>query len=147
MDSIRVFKKAFPEQNNYQQETLVKTILKTTYGAHDATEDIDTLVMLLKQTKFSGSDLLSFSFPPLAAHQSLLFGKEKSNNITLLHVLIANGVVKHNTAENIAGSGLNYSHLYKMFKQKAFDTVNHDIYCVKNSKQWVLSQRNGFCLI
>ena len=64
--SIGVFKKAFPEQENYQQETLVKTILKTTYGAHDATEDIESLVMLLMQTKFSGSDLLSFSFPSLA---------------------------------------------------------------------------------
>ena len=117
IDSIRVFKKAFPEKNNYQQETLVKTILKTTYGAHDAIEDIKTLVMLLKQTKFSGSDLLSFSFPPLAVHHSLLFGMEKSKNITLLHVFIANGIVKHNTTENIADSGLTYSHLYKIFKR------------------------------
>ena len=77
--------------------------------------------MLVNETKLSDSRLLFFGFPPVAVHRSLLFGKEKSKNIASLHVLIANGIEKHNTAKNIAGSGLNYSHLHKIFKREGED--------------------------
>lgn len=121
VDSLSVFKKAFTGQPNYKQETLVKTVLNTTYNAHDATEDVKTLGMLIKQAKLSGSEVLKFSFPPIAVHQSLFFSNEKSKNITSLHVLIAKGIVKHNTAENIAGSGLNLSHLHRIFQRDGED--------------------------
>uniref|UniRef100_A0A8W8JUK0 Uncharacterized protein n=1 Tax=Magallana gigas TaxID=29159 RepID=A0A8W8JUK0_MAGGI len=42
IDSLSVFKKAFPGQQNYKQETLVKAVLNTSYAAHDATEDVKT---------------------------------------------------------------------------------------------------------
>ncbi|XP_056006800.1 uncharacterized protein LOC125658698 [Ostrea edulis] len=45
----------------------------------------------------------------------------RGRNITSLHVLIAKGIVKHNTAENIAGSGLNLSHLHKIFQRDGED--------------------------
>lgn len=120
-DSLSIFKKAFPGQPNYKQETLVKSLLDTTYSAHDAIEDVKTLGMLMKHSKISGPEILPFTFPPIAVHQGLLFSKEKSKNITSLHVLIAKGIVKHNTAENIAGSGLNLSHLHKIFQRDGED--------------------------
>lgn len=40
-----------------------------------------------------------------------------------MHVLIAKGVVKHNTAENIAGSGLNLAHLCKIFQRDGEDRM------------------------
>lgn len=49
------------------------------------------------------------------------FFNEKSKHITSFHVLIAKGVKKHNTAENIAGSGLNLSHLHKIFQRDGED--------------------------
>uniref|UniRef100_A0A8W8P3B2 Uncharacterized protein n=1 Tax=Magallana gigas TaxID=29159 RepID=A0A8W8P3B2_MAGGI len=42
IDSLSVFKKAFPGQQNYKQETLVKAVLNTSYASHDATEDVKT---------------------------------------------------------------------------------------------------------
>uniref|UniRef100_A0A8W8JAS3 Uncharacterized protein n=1 Tax=Magallana gigas TaxID=29159 RepID=A0A8W8JAS3_MAGGI len=42
IDSLSVFKKAFPGQQNYKQETLVKAVFNTSYAAHDATEDVKT---------------------------------------------------------------------------------------------------------
>uniref|UniRef100_K1QU82 Uncharacterized protein n=1 Tax=Magallana gigas TaxID=29159 RepID=K1QU82_MAGGI len=77
IDSLSVFKKAFPGQQNYKQETLVKAVLNTSYAAHDATEDVKTLGLLMKQTKLSGPEILQFSFPPIFVHQGLLFGNEK----------------------------------------------------------------------
>lgn len=82
IDSLSVFKKTFHGQQNYKQETLEKTVLNTSYAAHDATEDVKTLGLLMKQTKLSGPETLQFSFPPIAVHQGLLFGNKKSKNIT-----------------------------------------------------------------
>ncbi|XP_061168810.1 uncharacterized protein LOC133178059 [Saccostrea echinata] len=121
VDSLGVFKKAFTGQPNYKQETLVKTVLNTTYTAHDATEDVKTLGMLIKQTKLSGPKVLHFSFPPIAVHQSLFSATRNQKNITSLHVLIAKGIVKHNTAENIAGSVLNLSYLHRIFQRDGED--------------------------
>lgn len=133
IDSLSVFKKAFPGQQNYKQETLVKAVLNTSYAAHDATEDVKTLGLLMKQTKLLGPEILQFSFPPISVHQGLLFSNEKSKNITSLHVLIAKGVVKHNTAENIAGSGLNLSHLHKIFQRDGEDGLRAT-FAQKNSE-------------
>lgn len=77
IDSLSVYRKTFPEQQNYKQETPVKAVLNTSYAAHDATEDVKTLGLLMKQTKLSGPEVLQFSFPSIAVHQSLLFGNEK----------------------------------------------------------------------
>ena len=77
--------------------------------------------MLVKETKLSDSLQISFGYPKVAVQRSFLFGKEISKNIASLHVLIANELVKHNTAENIADSGLNYSHLHKIFKRDGVD--------------------------
>lgn len=77
IDSLSVYRKTFPEQQNYKQETPVKAVLNTSYAAHDATEDVKTLGLLMKQTKLSGPEVLQFSFPSIAVHQGLLFGNEK----------------------------------------------------------------------
>lgn len=58
IDSLSVYRKTFPEQQNYKQETPVKAVLNTSYAAHDATEDVKTLGLLMKQTKLSGPEVL-----------------------------------------------------------------------------------------
>ncbi|XP_033759588.1 uncharacterized protein LOC117341837 [Pecten maximus] len=120
IDSLSVFKKVFPGQTNYKQETLMSSILGQTYGAHDAKEDILALSLLLKEAKLSKSETLSFSFSPIAQH-ALRFSAEKAKNVPSLHHLIAQGILKHATAENFAGSGLNFQHLKKNFQRDGED--------------------------
>lgn len=47
IDSLSVFRKIFPGQPGYKQELLVKSLLQTTYKAHDAIEDVKSLSMLI----------------------------------------------------------------------------------------------------
>lgn len=72
------------------------------------------------------------------------FLNEKSKHITSLHVLIGKGV-KLNTAENIAGSGLNLSYLHKIFQKDGEDGLratyvqkNSDGQARVSSRKWVL---------
>ncbi|XP_062615434.1 uncharacterized protein LOC134277168 [Saccostrea cucullata] len=85
IDSLGVFKKVFSGQPNYKQETLVKTVLNTTYNAHDATEDVKTLGMLIKQANLSDSQILQFSFPPISVLHSV--HSAMRNRKILLHYM------------------------------------------------------------
>ncbi|XP_048251367.1 uncharacterized protein LOC124145379 [Haliotis rufescens] len=113
IDSLPVFKKAFPGQSSYKQEELAKTFLHSSYEAHDAIEDVKVLGKLVSHTKRKIQELARFSFPPSAGHNLLLFNKEKAKHIKTLHSLLAQGVMKMSIAEKIAGSGLNLGHLRK----------------------------------
>lgn len=47
--SLSVFRKVFPGQPSYKQELLVKSLLQTSYKAHDAFEDVKSLSMLFRK--------------------------------------------------------------------------------------------------
>ena len=121
IDSLAVFRKVFPGQPNYKQEHLVNSLLHTTYKAHDAMEDVISLSLLFTKTMLSDNDLLAYSFAIDAVYNNLLFSQAKSKNITSLEILMAKGVVKRATSENMAGSGLNLMHLHKIFQPNGED--------------------------
>lgn len=121
IDSLPVFKKVFPNQDCYKQEHLVKSVLQSSYLAHDAMEDVKSLGQLMKQTGLTSEELIKYTYPPLAVHNSLLFSEAKARNIDSLGPLIYKGVLKRPTAENIAGSGLNMCVLRKIFLRSGED--------------------------
>ncbi|XP_053390362.1 uncharacterized protein LOC128553259 [Mercenaria mercenaria] len=133
VDSLTVLRKHFPGRSSYKQEDLVREILRESYGAHNATEDVKALGNLLKHISVSPKTMLSFSYPPKSVRHSQLFNLEKAKNMPSLHVLVANGVCKTATAENIAGSGLNLSHLKIIFKREGEDGLRNT-FVVKNSE-------------
>lgn len=89
-----------------KQELLVKSLLQTTYKAHDAIEDVKSLSMLIRKTlqHLTESEILAHSFSPTAVNNNYLFLKTTSRNIPSLEILIAKGIVKRATAKNIACS-------------------------------------------
>ncbi|KAK3083329.1 hypothetical protein FSP39_019577 [Pinctada imbricata] len=133
IDTLNIFKKVFPGQTDYKQETLMQSLLGTPYGAHNAMEDVKALALLVKEAKLSNKEMLPFSFPPTAVHHMLQFGSEKAKNMSSLHCLIAKGIVKHGCAENIAGSGLHFRHLHKIFKRDGEDGLRA-IFMQKNQE-------------
>ncbi|KAK3108256.1 hypothetical protein FSP39_004267 [Pinctada imbricata] len=133
IDTLNIFKKVFPGQTDYKQETLMQSLLGTPYGAHNAMEDVKALALLVKEAKLSNKEMLPFSFPPTAVHHMLQFGSEKAKNMSSLHCLIAKGIVKHGCAENIAGSGLHFWHLHKIFKRDGEDGLRA-IFMQKNQE-------------
>ncbi|XP_048257443.1 uncharacterized protein LOC124114456 isoform X1 [Haliotis rufescens] len=133
IDSLPVFKKAFPGQSSYKQEELAKTFLHSSYEAHNAIEDVKVLGKLVSHTKMKIQELARFSFPPSAVHNLLLFNKEKAKHIKTLHSLLAQGVMKMSIAEKIAGSGLNLGHLRKIFQRDGEDGLRNT-FTYKNSE-------------
>ena len=103
VDSLTLCKKQFPGMSSYKQEDLVKNVLKKTYGAHDALEDVKALGDLLLHAYKKPTDVLQFSFSPKCMFYSLSVRNEKSKNLDSLNVLVSSGICKRATAENIAG--------------------------------------------
>ena len=133
IDSISVLKKAFPAQSSYKQDELAKVFLGTSYDAHNAMEDVRILGKLISHTKMDTHEIAAHSFPPSAVFNQLRFNREKAKNINSLHPLIAKGIIKMPTAENVAGSGLCLNHLFKIYQLEGEDGVRNTFIC-KNSE-------------
>ena len=133
IDSLPLFKKVFPGQMCYKQEHLVQTLLCSSYSAHDAQEDVESLGHLIIHTGLDSKSLLKYSYSPTAVHNSMLFNEEKNCNFNSLCPLISNGVMKRATAENVAGSGLNIKHLQKIFIRDGEDGLKN-VFISKNSE-------------
>ena len=121
VDSLTVFRKKYPGRASYQQELLVRDLLKSSYDAHNAIGDVDSLGRLIANTNMSVKDLLVHSFTPQASYNSMLFNREKSKNVSTLDILVAKGVCKRASAENIAGSGLQLCHLRTIYQRQGED--------------------------
>ena len=133
IDSLPVFRKVFPNQESYKQEDLARTLLQSSYAAHNAIEDVEILGNLVWHANMASEDLLKHSFRPNAVFNQLSFNEEKNKNKESLNPLICNGVMKRPTAENVAGSGLNFKHLRKIYDRDGEDGLRN-IFCVINSE-------------
>jgi len=109
VDSLNIFRKVFPKRSSYKQEDLVRGILFTDYKAHNAEEDVKSLASLVSKvvTEHGDKHVQENSFPATAAYFNLLSSKACAKNMPGLSRLVAFGIMKTATAENIAGSGLN----------------------------------------
>lgn len=121
IDSLSIFRKIYPGRKSYKQEELVHSLLNSTYDAHNAVGDVQALGKLIKNTSLSPQEILQHSFTPCAVQKALLFREEKAKNLPTLNPLISKGVLKMCTAENVAGSGLQLTHLKKIFQRDGED--------------------------
>ena len=132
LDTIQLFKDTLPKMGSYQQKFLVQNVLQMDYRAHDAVEDITALRLLVQHANPSFATYLKHTFSSQSPHQNWLFLRERDRNAPSLHKLQAEGVVKHTSLENIAGSGLNYQHLQVIFRRKGRDGLR-DVLGAKNA--------------
>ena len=118
--SLTVFRKKYPGRASYKQELLVRVrdLLKSSYDAHNAIGDVDSLRHLIANTNMSCKDLLIYSFTPQASYNSILFNREKRKNVSTLDILVAKGICKRASEENIAGSGLQLCHLRTIYQRE-----------------------------
>ena len=133
IDSLTVFRKKYPGRSCYKQEELAKDLLNCTYNAHNAIGDVETLGSLIANTNMSSKNLLEHSFSPQVSYNSMLFNREKNKNVGTLDILVAKGVCKRATAENIAGSGLRLSHLKTIYERDGEDGLLN-MFTAKNSE-------------
>ena len=77
--------------------------------------------------------VLKKSFTSIDIMHSLNANSAKRKHLPSLSVLVANGIMKAPTAENIAISGLNYSHLKVIYQRKGEDGL-YNVFTMKNSQ-------------
>ncbi|XP_076103417.1 uncharacterized protein LOC143072385 isoform X2 [Mytilus galloprovincialis] len=70
-DTLHIFKKKIPGRKSYKQENLVKDILKRSYNAHNAVDDVQLLNILMKNLKVSLQDIVNHSFTVEYVHNYL----------------------------------------------------------------------------
>lgn len=102
------------------------------YNSHNATDDVNMLVKILYQSGMTKSDFVKHSYSANCHFLQEVFNETKSRNIGSLHCLIASGVLKTATAENIAGSGLNLHHLQLIWQRDGEDGLMN-VLSAKNS--------------
>ena len=96
-------------------------------------EDVKILGKLISHTKMVTHEIAAHSFPPSAVFNQLLFNKEKSEKYIVIAPLIAKGIIKMPSAENVAGSGLCLNHLFKIYQREGEDGARNTFIC-KNSE-------------
>jgi DNA polymerase III epsilon subunit-like protein len=103
VDSLQVLQKKLPGKDSYKEEVLVKDLLDTSYGAHDVLEDVKALSQVLDAAQVTKHYIQTLSSSSSAVHHQQQYVCEKTNNLPSLQPLLANGIIKMPTAENIAG--------------------------------------------
>ena len=68
----------------------------------------------------SGKDLVH-SFTPQASYNCMFLNRKKSKNVSTLDILVAKGICKRASAENIAGSGLQLCHFRTIYQWEGED--------------------------
>jgi hypothetical protein len=83
---------------SYKQEDLVHDILNTSYGAHDAAENVHALGSLISDLDIDNKTVLTETFSVSAVCKNMLFNKENAKHPPTLSVLLykyTNPYAKH----------------------------------------------------
>lgn len=119
-DTLTAFRERFPERRSFSQTNLAKDLLRTTYNAHNAVDDVKILQKLV--SKFISDELLlkhSFTISWFREYTSFL--KQKKENLKTFSPFIQSGVVSRGIADKMAASGLNLYHLHFAFENGGTD--------------------------
>ena len=128
VDSLAMFRSKVPKLSSYKQEYLAQHFCKEAYNSHNATDDVNMLVKILYQSGMTKSEFVKHSYSADCHFLQEVFNETKARNIDSLHCLIAGGVLKMATAENIAGSGLNLHHLEVIWQRDGEDGLLNEQY-------------------
>ncbi|XP_053375674.1 uncharacterized protein LOC123538322 isoform X3 [Mercenaria mercenaria] len=131
VDTLPVFKFVCPKRESYKQEDLARTLLSKVYNALDDVKCLSELVSYA--VKHDEKCVVVKSFPPRDVKHSMESNIEKKKNMPSLSVLVANGVMKSSTADNVASSGLNFKHLHTIFLRKGEDGL-YNVFTMRNSE-------------
>ena len=115
-DSLPAFRELLPERKSHSQENLGLGLLCTSYEAHNALADVQTLYQLVN--KFLNVKLLqkhSFKVSWVASYQKLL--KEKKLLVNTLQPLVTEKYMSASMAIKCASSGLGLHHLQVVYQR------------------------------
>lgn len=130
-DSLSLIRAKHKKLEKYSQVFLAKHFCNEAYSAHDAVEDVKMLTKILS-VAVSRNDLSKAAYDAETPFFQHKFNSAKALYLPSLNVLVGNGVLKMNMAENVAGSGLSLHHLKLIYKRSGEDGLRN-IFCAHNS--------------
>ncbi|XP_062596571.1 DNA polymerase III PolC-type-like [Saccostrea cucullata] len=108
LDTRFLFKLVHPNLCSYSQQYLSEVLLKCTYNAHNAVEDVLVLQRLFDTVHFCDGEHSSCTFTFQYALSVHNYQKVVDRNIPSLQGLIDKNVLSVRMAKKVAGSGLNF---------------------------------------
>lgn len=118
IDTLPLFRKIYPNLENYKQVTIVAEILKESYTAHDALADVQALQKIVSSAKSINSHtLVDFSFTYKSLLELMNYEEKGRMNTKTLQPLSSSNHLSNSMAETIGKSGLAFSHLKCAFVQ------------------------------
>ncbi|XP_063441158.1 serine-rich adhesin for platelets-like isoform X2 [Mytilus trossulus] len=125
-DTLHIFKQKFPDRKSYKQENLVKDILKRSYNAHNAVDDVKLLNILIKNSKVSLQDVINHSFTVEYVHNFLTeFRCKEARLKTFKPVYMSDEpIMSKSLCERAAKSGLKLEHLHLAISCDDFDGLH-----------------------
>ncbi|XP_048769973.2 DNA polymerase III PolC-type-like isoform X1 [Ostrea edulis] len=131
-DSLSLIRSKHKKLEKYSQIFLAKHFCNETYSAHDAVEDVKMLSKILS-VAVSQSELSKAAYDAETPFLQDKFNSAKTLYLPSLNILVGNGVMKMNMAENVAGSGLGLHHLKLIHKRSGEDGLRN-IFCAQTSR-------------
>ena len=141
IDTLPLYKIAYPKLSKYSQSELCKEFLGTVYDAHNSLEDCkalsDLFSHLMTDQPTVNIDSCSFTVQSVIARN--LWKAKQKENFGTFHSMIDKKYISHQMAMKCAGSGIRYHHLAETYKQKKLEGVTSLLSEYRNGKPRVTS--------
>lgn len=111
VDTLKLFKLSFPNLGSYSQCKLCDTLINLSYDAHNAEDDVNALFRLVNEKIDNFTDVQKVFQSELSVFYNYVSLKQMNKNVPSLKQMLDDKVVTKRTANCIARSGLNLSHL------------------------------------
>ncbi|CAG2214298.1 unnamed protein product [Mytilus edulis] len=116
---------------SYSQSSLAKDILKTTYNAHNALDDVKILKQLI-EVDITKEQLIENSFEVNEIERQLQMFNAKKHLLVSYNGVIREKVMSKALCDRAAGSGLSFEHIKSSFRRAGQDGVR-SIFAEKTS--------------
>lgn len=124
IDTLPLFKKIYPNLENYKQVTVVANMLKETYEAHDALQDVKALQKLVTKNQDIEFDILQeYSFSLQSLRELMDYEEKGRHRAKTLNPLVISGSLSSEMAKTIGKSGLHFEHLKAAFAKGGRDRM------------------------
>ncbi|CAC5393418.1 unnamed protein product [Mytilus coruscus] len=111
IDTLPLFRTKFPDLKSHKQEQLAQTILKSTYNAHNASDDVKILQKLVNASDASHEEVMVHSFCTESCIELCKHSKLSTIRYNSLKQLLQEKIVSSVLLKRIADSGLDFNQL------------------------------------
>lgn len=124
VDTLSLFRSKVPKLASYKQEVLAKYFYLESCNAHDAVVDVNMLAKIVCANGMKKLVYVKHSYASNCHFLQEKFNLSKTQTIDSLRCLVASGVLKLATTENIVGSGANL-HLKLVWQRDGEDGLRN----------------------